>query len=265
MRRATSCSTARSSSPHSPCPAPPSSTHSRDRAASGAAHPRARTARPRTALLAPSYRPVAAGALLGDSANASATATTLAGRGIVCAAVALPVALDAAAHAAAQVQRPELICQDPRSRDRTPATQRPATKSSSGAHGSRCGSARSPTTTVPTRSIARRADGRSPGLARAPAHQHRPATGDATPRAQHIAAFAEGLWPRDWPDLENAGAVLHAKAIIADDDIALVISAHRSRVRAQHRGCRPARDRTLAAGLSVLFKALDRRRLLPLT
>lgn len=121
------------------------------------------------------------GALLCDSANAYATATTLArlaGRGITGAAVALALALDAAAHAAAQVSRPELVSTGPaveglHERD----TARAYKELVQGARGSLRISTFTYHDGSPCAQVAHRADGRSPGLARAPAHQHRPATG----------------------------------------------------------------------------------------
>jgi hypothetical protein len=151
----------------------------------------------RTALLASPYRPAAAGALLGDSASASATATTLAGRGIICAARARAraraLALDAAAHAAAQVSRPELVLTGPAVEELHDHDQVAPTKSSSRAHAGRCGSARSPATTIPRLpSRSPRGWTQSPTCA-PPLINIGRRLGDTSAPAQLIAAFGERL------------------------------------------------------------------------
>ena len=104
--------------------------------------------------------------------------------------------------------------------------------------------------------------------------------GDPTPPAQLITTFAQRLWQHDWPgtrrpavyydprsvDPDQPGAVLHAKAIVADDEIALITSANLTEQPSTNIEAGVLfRDRTLATALAVHFQALiDRGLLLPL-
>jgi phosphatidylserine/phosphatidylglycerophosphate/cardiolipin synthase-like enzyme len=96
-----------------------------------------------------------------------------------------------------------------------------------------------------------------------------------------VRKFAERLWKKDWPgernpdvfydprslELEGPEGVLHAKAIIADDESAFVTSANLTEA-AFDRNIEVgvlARDRALAASLSKHFRVLiERGLLLPL-
>jgi phosphatidylserine/phosphatidylglycerophosphate/cardiolipin synthase-like enzyme len=102
--------------------------------------------------------------------------------------------------------------------------------------------------------------------------------GDSTSSAELVRRFAERLWTKDWPgerrpavfydprSLEPDGAegVLHAKAVVADDEVAFVTSANLTEA-AFERNIEVgvvARDRALAAGLSKHFRVLIERGLL---
>src|SRR3954447_11859563 len=96
-----------------------------------------------------------------------------------------------------------------------------------------------------------------------------------------VRRFAERLWKRDWPggrhpdvfydprslEPEGPDGILHAKAIVADDEVAFVTSANLTEA-AFDRNIEVgvlARDRTLAASLSKHFRVLvERGLLLPL-
>ena len=96
-----------------------------------------------------------------------------------------------------------------------------------------------------------------------------------------VTRFADRFWKKDWPgerrptvvydprSLEPAGAegVLHAKALVVDDEAAFVTSANLTEAafdRNLELGVL-SRDRTLAAGLARHFRILiDQERLLPL-
>jgi phosphatidylserine/phosphatidylglycerophosphate/cardiolipin synthase-like enzyme len=96
-----------------------------------------------------------------------------------------------------------------------------------------------------------------------------------------VRKFAERLWKKDWPgsrqpdvfynpqslDPEGSGGVLHAKAIIADDESAFVTSANLTEA-AFDRNIEVGvltRDRAIAASLSKHFRVLiDQGLLLPL-
>lgn len=237
----------------------------------------------RAGLLVAPYEPTAVGALLGDSASADTAAEVLAElarRGITGAAVAL--ALEAAALAAAQVQRPELVWSGPEveglhARD----TARVYEELVRGARRSLWIS----TFTYydgpkAFKSLAQRMDALPNLRVRLLINIGR-RWGDPTPPPQLITAFAQRLWQHDWPgtrrpavfydprsvELDQPGAVLHAKAIVADDEIALVTSANLTEA-AFERNIEAgvlSRDRTLASALAVHFQALiDRGLLLPL-
>ena len=105
--------------------------------------------------------------------------------------------------------------------------------------------------------------------------------GDATPSDQLVRRFADHFWITDWPgsarptvyydpralDLEGPGGVLHAKAVVADDEIAFVTSANLTEA-AWDRNIELGvviRDRALALTISAYFRALiDRDLLKPL-
>jgi phosphatidylserine/phosphatidylglycerophosphate/cardiolipin synthase-like enzyme len=96
-----------------------------------------------------------------------------------------------------------------------------------------------------------------------------------------VKRFADRFWTKDWPgerrptvvydprSLEPAGAegVLHAKALVVDDEVAFVTSANLTEAafdRNLELGVL-SRDRTLAAGLARHFRILiDQQRLLAL-
>jgi phosphatidylserine/phosphatidylglycerophosphate/cardiolipin synthase-like enzyme len=104
---------------------------------------------------------------------------------------------------------------------------------------------------------------------------------DQSARDELVRRFAERLWQKDWPgerhpdvfydprslELDGPEGVLHAKAIIADDESAFVTSANLTEA-AFHRNIEVgvlARDHTLAASLSKHFRVLiERELLLPL-
>ena len=102
-----------------------------------------------------------------------------------------------------------------------------------------------------------------------------------SPSDELVQRFAERLWKKDWPgerqpdvfydpqslELDGPEGVLHAKAIIADDESAFVTSANLTEA-AFDRNIEVgvlARDRALAASLSKHFRVLiERGLLLPL-
>lgn len=102
--------------------------------------------------------------------------------------------------------------------------------------------------------------------------------GDGTPATQLVGAFAERLWQHEWPGTRRPavyydpralepgteGAVLHAKAIVADDEIAFVTSANLTEA-AFERNIEAgvlSRDRALATSLTLHFQTLIERGLL---
>ncbi len=105
--------------------------------------------------------------------------------------------------------------------------------------------------------------------------------GDTTARDQLVRQFADRFWRKDWPgssrpdvfydpralDLDGPGAVLHAKAVVTDDESVLVTSANLTEA-AFDRNIEIGllvRDRALAASVSMHFRALiDRELLKPL-
>jgi phosphatidylserine/phosphatidylglycerophosphate/cardiolipin synthase-like enzyme len=109
--------------------------------------------------------------------------------------------------------------------------------------------------------------------------QRRP--GDTAPPEQLVVRFAERLWGHDWPGsrkpavfydprslkLHSAGGILHAKAVIADDEAAFVTSANLTEA-AFDRNIEVGvltRDHALAASLARHFGTLiERGLLLPL-
>ncbi len=105
--------------------------------------------------------------------------------------------------------------------------------------------------------------------------------GDTTAAADLVRRFANRFWGTDWPgssrpqvfydprslDPEGPGGVLHAKAVVADEDSVFVTSANLTEA-ALDRNIEMGllvRDRALAASVSNHFRALiDRRLLSPL-
>lgn len=102
--------------------------------------------------------------------------------------------------------------------------------------------------------------------------------GDTTASDELAMRFAKRLWEEDWPgsrrpevfydpralELKGQKAVLHAKAIVVDDETALVTSANLTEAAFDHNievGVL-SRDRTLAASLARHFRVLIERKLL---
>ncbi len=105
--------------------------------------------------------------------------------------------------------------------------------------------------------------------------------GDTTAAEQLVRRFADRFWKTDWPgssrpsvfydpralDLKGPGGVLHAKAVVADDEAVFVTSANLTEA-ALERNIELGllvRDRALAASVSSHFQGLiDRGLLCPL-
>jgi phosphatidylserine/phosphatidylglycerophosphate/cardiolipin synthase-like enzyme len=105
--------------------------------------------------------------------------------------------------------------------------------------------------------------------------------GDTTPAEQLVRRFADRFWTTDWPgssrpsvfydpralEMDGPGGVLHAKAVVADDEVVFVTSANLTEA-ALERNIELGllvRDRALAASVSGHFRALiDRGLLRPL-
>jgi hypothetical protein len=102
--------------------------------------------------------------------------------------------------------------------------------------------------------------------------------GDTTPAEKLVAGFADKLWSKAWPgerrpavfydprSLKDDGetAVLHAKAVVADDEVAFVTSANLTE-KAFDENIEVgmlSRDRTVALSLSKHFRILIERGLL---
>jgi phosphatidylserine/phosphatidylglycerophosphate/cardiolipin synthase-like enzyme len=102
--------------------------------------------------------------------------------------------------------------------------------------------------------------------------------GDTTSAEQLVRRFADRFWSADWPgtsrprvfydpralDLDAPGGVLHAKAVVADDEAVFVTSANLTEA-ALERNIELGllvRDRALAASVSTHFRALIDRGLL---
>jgi phosphatidylserine/phosphatidylglycerophosphate/cardiolipin synthase-like enzyme len=106
--------------------------------------------------------------------------------------------------------------------------------------------------------------------------------GDTTAANDLVLAFADRLWTHQWPgkrrpevyydprslEPDGPGGVLHAKAVVADDEVAFITSANLTQAAFDHNievGVL-SRDRTLATSLSTHFRILIERELLqPLT
>ncbi len=105
--------------------------------------------------------------------------------------------------------------------------------------------------------------------------------GDTTAAEQLVRRFADRFWSAEWPgtsrprvfydpralDLDGPGGVLHAKAVVADDEAVFVTSANLTEA-ALDRNIELGllvRDRALAATVSAHFRGLvDRELLRPL-
>jgi phosphatidylserine/phosphatidylglycerophosphate/cardiolipin synthase-like enzyme len=105
--------------------------------------------------------------------------------------------------------------------------------------------------------------------------------GDTTVADEVVRRFADHFWAKDWPgssrprvfydprslELDGPTGVLHAKAVVADDEAVFVTSANLTEA-ALDRNIEiglVVRDRALAASVSSHFRALiDRRLLRPL-
>ncbi len=105
--------------------------------------------------------------------------------------------------------------------------------------------------------------------------------GDTTAAEQLVRKFADRFWKTEWPgssrpavyydpralELEGPGGVLHAKAVVVDDEAVFVTSANLTEA-ALDRNIEVGllvRDRALAATVSSHFRVLiDRGLLLPL-
>jgi phosphatidylserine/phosphatidylglycerophosphate/cardiolipin synthase-like enzyme len=102
--------------------------------------------------------------------------------------------------------------------------------------------------------------------------------GDTTAAAQLVRRFADRFWTKDWPglarpsvyfdprslDLGSPGGVLHAKAVVADDEAVFVTSANLTEA-ALDRNIEIGllvRDRALATSVLSHFRGLIDRRLL---
>ncbi len=244
------------------------------------AHVRERLAQAlRTGLLGPPYDEAAVSGLLGGGEldGVAACLGEFDARGIPGAAVAL--ALEAAGVAAASASRPELVWSGPEvpglhARD----TARVYEELIQGARRSLWIS----TFTYydgpkAFKSLAQRMDA-VPDLGVRLLVNIGRRWGDQTQAPQLVSAFAERLWKHEWPgtrrpavyydpralDPAAAGAVLHAKAIVADDEIAFVTSANLTEA-AFERNIEAgvlSRDRALATALALHFQTLIDRGLL---
>jgi phosphatidylserine/phosphatidylglycerophosphate/cardiolipin synthase-like enzyme len=102
--------------------------------------------------------------------------------------------------------------------------------------------------------------------------------GDTTVADQLVRRFADRFWKTDWPgaarprvfydpralEPEGPGGVLHAKAVVADDEVVFVTSANLTEAALDSNielGLL-VRDRALAASVSTHFRALIDQRLL---
>src|SRR2546430_14341680 len=102
--------------------------------------------------------------------------------------------------------------------------------------------------------------------------------GDTTATEQLVRRFADRFWATDWPgasrpsvfydpralEAEGPAGVLHAKAVVVDDEAVFVTSANLTEA-ALDRNIEAgllARDRALAASVSTHFRTLIERGLL---
>jgi len=233
--------------------------------------------------LAPPYREAAIRQLLGPGADCVAVAAVLAkldGRGLRGPAVGFAIALTD--RVLAGVPRPDLVWSGPEvpglhARD----TRRVYEELVAGAERSLWICAYTYYDGPKAfESLARRLDG-TPHLQATLLLNIQRRRDDPSSSNELVRRFAERLWTRDWPgerhpdvfydprSLERDGpdGVLHAKAIVADDEVAFVTSANLTEA-AFDRNIEVgvlARDRMLAASLSKHFRVLvERGLLLPL-
>lgn len=240
----------------------------------------------RTGLLAPPYDGPALSGVLGDGARsdgvvgAQAALAELDARGISGAAIAL--ALDAAAAAVAAAPRPELVWSGPEvpglhARDTARVYEELIAAAERSLWLSTFAYYDGPKA---FKSLAARMDAVPELHVRLLVNIGRP-WGNTTAAPALVAAFAVRLWSHDWPGQRRPnvfydpralepgqeGAVLHAKAIVADDQAAFVTSANLTEA-AFERNIEAgvlSRDRALATALALHFQTLiDRRLLLPL-
>lgn len=102
--------------------------------------------------------------------------------------------------------------------------------------------------------------------------------GDTSALDQVVRRFTDAFWTKDWPgntrprvfydprslDLDGPAGVLHAKAVVADDEVVLITSANLTEA-ALDRNIELGllvRDRTLALSVVSHFRALIEQRLL---
>ena len=125
--------------------------------------------------------------------------------------------------------------------------------------------------------LARRMDAR-PGLRVTLLLNIQRRRGDTTASEHLVRAFADRFWSTDWPgvvrpsvfydpralDLEGPGGVLHAKAVVTDDEAVFITSANLTEA-ALERNIELGllvRDRALALSVSSHFRGLIDRGLL---
>ena len=245
------------------------------------AHVRERLAQAlRAGLLAPPYGRAAVSGVIGDTGASDRVIDAMAelqARGVSPAAISL--VLDAAAAAAAQVTRPALVWTGPEvpglhARDTARVYEELV-----------AGASRSLWISTFTyydgpkafRTLAQRMDAVPELRVSLLLNIGRRRT-DGGSAAELVNAFSERLWRHDWPgerrpgvfydpralDPDVPGAVLHAKAVIADEHVALVTSANLSEA-AFERNIEAgvlSRDAALATALVVHFRTLIDRQLL---
>jgi len=125
--------------------------------------------------------------------------------------------------------------------------------------------------------LAQRMDGR-PGLRVTLLLNIQRKRGDSTAADQLVRRFADRFWKTDWPgasrpsvyydpralEVDGPGGVLHAKAVVADDEVVFVTSANLTEA-ALDRNIEVGllvRDAALAASVSSHFRGLIERNLL---
>ena len=227
-----------------------------------------------TGAAGPPYSRVAVAAALGTgdgAADVCAALETLASQGLGPAAVA--VALEAAAHALASVDRPELVWSGPEvpgvhARD----TRRVFEELVDGAQRAVWVSAY--TFYDGPKAFEQLAERMQavPALQVTLLLNIQRKAGDTSEAAEVVKRFADNFWKHAWPgerrptvfydprslSLDNIEGVLHAKALVVDDAAAFVTSANLTEAafdRNLELGVL-SRDRTLAASLSRHFRAL---------
>jgi len=248
------------------------------------AHVRERLAQAlRTGLLAPPYGPAAISGVIGETGASDGVIDAMAklqARGVSPAAISL--VLDAATAAAAQITRPELVWTGPEvpglhARDTARVYEELVAAASRSLWISTFTYYDGPKA---FRTLAQRMDAVPELRVSLLLNIGRARTDGGSP-AELAKAFSERLWRHDWPgerrpavfydpralDPGVPGAVLHAKAVIADEQVALVTSANLTEA-AFERNIEAgvlSRDAALATALVVHFRTLiDRQLLLPL-